>query len=387
MSTGKQRTALGLALAGTLLLAAGVAAAHTWLPRDSRLHFLLVNVLGRPLTVEELGHGGAADTIRFGDPVGLARGPDGAIYVADRGRDAVGHVVWRIAPDGTAKVIAGTGRKGRPDLRGPATLSDLASPENLAVDAGGGILIADSLNHVILRIAPDGTLARIAGTGEAGDDGDGGVATEARLDHPYDVRIGPGGDLYIADYGNNRIRVVSPEGRIATLAGDGTAGYTGDGGPAIQAQLDGPYGVLPLSDGSVLIADSGNHVVRRVAPDGVIKTLAGTGQAGFSGDGGPAAEARFDSPQALFATADGRVFVDDEHNKVIRIIDREGIVTTLSRQDEAAVVRFVDPENVLALADGTVLVADGDDARVLLIDEGGRSQIFAGIGSKVSDTP
>jgi len=362
------------------------AAAYLWLPRDSSAHFMLTNLIGRPLGASELGNDGPRSAMLFGDPVGLAQGTDGAVYVADRGRGAVGHVVWRISPDGTATIIAGTGRKGQPDVPGPAAISKLASPESVAIDGDGSVLVADSLNHVILRIGTDGVLMRIAGKGRAGDAGDGGMATEATLNHPYDVKVGADGQIYIADFGNNRIRMVGTDGRIATLAGDGTAGYSGDGGPATAARLNGPYGILPLDDGSLLVADSGNHVLRHIASDGTISTFAGTGVRGFAGDGGPASKALFDSPQALFATADGRIFVNDEHNHVVRVIAPDGSISTLQRDDGGA-ARFVDPENVLVLADGSVLIADGDDARVVRLSGDGMLTAYAGIGRNAEIEP
>src|SRR5690606_15412473 len=138
-----------------------------------------------------------------------------------------------------------------------------------------------------LRLGTDGIITRVAGNGDAGYSGDGGPAVQARLNKPYDVKTDDRGNVYIADFANNRIRVVDPGGTIRTFAGNGTAGYAGDGGPAADASLNGPYGVLPLADGAVLIADSGNNAVRRVGADGTIETTAGTGEAGHSGDGGP----------------------------------------------------------------------------------------------------
>jgi len=310
------------------------------------------------------------------------------VYVADRGGTGPGHVIWAIAGD-TARIIAGRGGRGVARTGRPARECDLGSPQGLALDDSGRLYLADSYNHVILRIDPDGTITRVAGVGHPGDEGDGGPATDAALNQPYDVRVGDDGALYIADYGNHRIRRVAPDGRIATVAGTGAPGYTGDGGPATAARLNGPYGVYPDRRYGLLIADSQNHVIRRVDAQGRIETIAGSGRAGNSGDGGPALEARFDTPQGIAVGADGTIYVDDEHNHEIRVIDPRGIVHRLAGTGTpgfapegvlADSAPLNDPENMVILPDGRLLLTEAGNGRVTLVGNDRRLAAFAGRG-------
>lgn len=314
------------------------------------------------------GDRGRAADVRFRDPIGLGADARGRVFVSDRG-----HAVWRIDLDGTATLVAGTGRLGRPRPGAPGRDSDLGTPEGLCVDAEGGVLFADSLNHMVLRVAPDGRLERIAGTGRAGFAGDGGPAADAQLSRPYDVRLDSRGNLFVADFGNHRIRRVSRDGSIASVAGTGKPGYSGDGGPATAARLNGPYAIWLDADDRLLIADSGNHVIRRVGRDGRIETIAGSGRRGFAGDGGPALAARFDSPQCLAEDAAGRLYVCDEHNRAIRRIGADGTVETVAG-------RLEDPEAVLPRPDGSLLICDGDAHLVRRVDAEGRLATFAGSG-------
>ena len=176
------------------------------------------------------------------------------------------------------------------------TSSSFNVPTNLEVSPDGSLYIADTGNQRIRRIGPDGTITTVAGTGEYGYNGDGGLATDAQLASPRGIAKAPDGSLYIADFWNHRIRQVGPDGIITTVAGTGDGGYGGDGGPAINAQLYGPIGVAIGPDGSLYISENLNNRIRRVGLDGIITTVAGTDEYGFSGDGGPAKNATLDSP-------------------------------------------------------------------------------------------
>jgi hypothetical protein len=242
---------------------------------------------------------------------------------------------------------------------------------------------------VVLRIDGDGTLRRIAGTGHPGDGNDGSPAIEAALNQPYDVRLDMAGNLYIADFGNHRIRRVGPDGVMHTVAGTGAAGYSGDGGLATQARLDGPYGVFPDAELGLLIADSHNHVIRVVDSRGYIETLAGSGRRGFTGHGGPARSASFDSPQGLWVTEGNSILVGDEHNHAIRIIEPKGTVRLMAGVGRAGFspdgtpaqgAPLEDPENILPLADGTVLFTEAGSGRVRYMGPDGRLGTLAGSG-------
>jgi DNA-binding beta-propeller fold protein YncE len=342
-----------------------------------------------PQDLRWLNDGGPADAIALHDPVGIAVDGDGNTYISDRGDWWGLGVVWKVDTAGTARVIAGTGLRGDAPVAADARQSDLGSPEGVVVDPAGNVLFVDSYNHLLLRIDADGGLTRLAGDGRAGFAGDGGPATQARLNRPYDVRLDRSGNIYIVDHGNQRVRRISPDGVIDSVAGTGTRGYSGDGGPATAAQLNGPYGIFFDRQDRMLIADSDNNVVRRVAPDGTIATLVGTGEPGFAGDGGPAAAALLRTPESLFVAPDGRLFIGDEHNNAVRVVAPDGTITTLigngapgRSRDGAALdqAQLSDPENLFLRDDGALLVTEGDNRRVRLLRPDGTLDTFAGSG-------
>ena len=257
------------------------------------------------------------------------------------------------------------------------------------MDPLGQILFVDNVNHVLLRVASDGTITRIAGTGAPGYSGDGGPANEAALNAPYDVHRDSQGNIYIADTSNHRIRKVSPHGIITTVAGIGEPGYAGDDGPATEAKLNKPYNILIDGKDRLLIADSNNHVIRRVDDNGVITTIVGSGRKGYAGDGGPALEARLDTPQALFLAAKPLLYVGDEHNHVVRVLGPDGTLSHLIGTGEpgfaadgtpARVAPLNDPEGILVREDGSIIILDGDNRRVIEIDTEGCARNFAGRG-------
>lgn len=337
----------------------------------------------------DLGDGRNASQIIIEGPMGLGEDSLGNVYVSDR----ESRFIWRIEPSGRATVIAGTGKttdaNGLPHSRVTARDVDFASPEGLVVAKDGSIIFADSLNHSILKIDRDGYLTHVAGNGQRGFNRDGIKATEASLAFPYDVRLDSKENLYIADVVNHRIRKVDRDGVISTVAGTGQPGYSGDGGLAINAQLNMPYGILLDGEDNLLIADSDNNVIRKVGRDGIIHTIAGNGQRGYEGDGGPALAAKFDSPQALAFDRDGRLLVDDEHNNAIRFIERDGTVRTLigtrgpgfsGDGGPAASAQLADPENIFVRRDGSILISARDNSRLRIVAPDGIIDTFAGKG-------
>ncbi|MGH7163513.1 MAG: hypothetical protein ACREID_08510 [Planctomycetota bacterium] len=333
---------------------------------------------------EEAGDGRPAREILLLSPMGLAEDGAGNVYVSDRGR-----FVWRIGADAVAHVVAGTGRRGVARVERSARGSHLGSPEGICLDAAGDLYLCDSHNHVVLKIDVNGWITRVAGAGRPGYGGDGGPARDALFHEPYDVRRDAGGNLYVADYRNNRIRRIDPRGIVTTVAGTGEAGYSGDGGPATRARLRGPYGVFVDPRGGLLVADTYNNVVRRVDASGTITTVAGRGEAGYSGDGGPAAQARLDAPQSLFVDGAGRLLVGDEHNHCVRAVAPDGTITTLAGAGRrglspdgvrAAGAPLDDPENLWVRPDGSVLFTETGNGLLRAVAPDGTLRTLAGRG-------
>jgi NHL repeat-containing protein len=343
----------------------------------------------------DLGSGKNAMQIIIEGPMGIGEDREGNIFVSDR----EGKLVWEFERSGRAVVIAGTGRPtgagGLPPGSSPAQDLDLAMPEGLVVDHEGDILLADSYNHVILRIDRAGNATLFAGTGERGAGAEGVKATESALSFPVDVRLDSKGNVFIADLRNHRIRKITRDGLITTVAGTGVAGFSGDGGPAIKAQLDMPYGVWLDKNDELLIADSNNNRIRKVTSDGIIHTVAGSGKEGFDGDGGPATAAKLNSPQSLGGDREGRIYIGDEHNNAIRILELDGTIQTLVGSEgpgfsgdggPASQAQIADPENIWVRSDGSILISARDNARLRIVSPNGIISTFAGRGpTKVHD--
>jgi hypothetical protein len=198
--------------------------------------------------------------------------------------------------------------------------AQLDAPQDIAVDGAGDILISDQGNNRVRRIAPDGTIVTIAGTGVAGSTGDNGPALAAQLNAPAGLAVDRAGNVLVAEAGGNRIRRIDPAGIITTLAGTGTAGFAGDGGPASSGQLNRPQDVSVDGAGGVLVADTGNDRIRRIGPDGRITTIAGNGVVGFSGDGGSATAAALDGPFGIAIDPAGNILVADVFNQRVRLV-------------------------------------------------------------------
>ena len=225
--------------------------------------------------------------------------------------------------------VAGGGTQN-PGDGGPATNAELNFPNSVVVDAFGNLFIADSDNNRIREVTTNGIITTVAGNGEAGYSGDGDQATNASLDTPYGVAVDGYGNLFIADFNNNCIREVGTNGIINTVAGNGTEGYFGDGGPATNANLDGPWGIAVDVSGNVYFSDTFNQRVREVGTNGIINTVAGNGMAGYSGDGVLATNASLFGPYSVAVDAYGNLFVTDCGNQRIREVGTNGIINTVA---------------------------------------------------------
>ena len=261
------------------------------------------------------GDGGPAVNASLSSMLGLALDNAGNLYIADAGNRRV----RKVTPAGIISTIAGTGVQGSSGDGGPATSAQLNTPASVLFSAGN-LYISDSSNQRIRRVSSDGTITTIAGNGVTGFSGDGGPATGAALAFPLGMAMDSVGNLYFADGNNNRVRRISPAGVITTVAGNGVGHFAGDQGPAVSASLDVPEDVAFDTAGNLYIADAGNNRVRKVDGSGLITTLAGMAENGFSGDGGPATQAMLDFPWGLATDATGNVYVADRVNNRVRVV-------------------------------------------------------------------
>ena len=266
------------------------------------------------------GDGGPATKAELSSPEGVAVDHAGNIYIADHTNSRIRKVT---VSTGIITTVAGDGTTGYSGDGGLATKAELCAPEDVTVDSAGNIYIADSCNNRIRKVTVStGIITTVAGDGKGGYSGDGGQATSAELSDPIGVGLDTANNIYIGDFSNNRIRKVTVStGIITTVAGDGKGGYSGDGGPATSAELDFPGGVEVDPAGNIYIADYGNSRIRKVtALTGFISTVGGDGTAGYSGDGGAATAAELNIPPALALDAVGNIYVADRGNNRIRAI-------------------------------------------------------------------
>ena len=359
----------------------------------------------------------------FNDPYDLAVDSTGAIYVAD----TLNHRVRRINTNGIVQTIAGTGVPGDGGENIPGVAAALNRPTGLALDTAGNLFIADSGNRRIRRVTPNGIISSVAidvlalglafdpagtlyfsegsthavykivggritlvaGLGEPGFSGDGGLATQARLNLPHSIGIDGGSNVYIGDSGNGRIRRVTPNGIIDTVAGNGLFRATPEGGLAITATLHLPRGSAADASGNLYISEPYRHRVRRISPTGILTTYAGTGRAGYSGDGGPAQSTDLSFPTALaFDRSANALYIVDQGNNRIRRISSDGTINTVAgngqlgsgADDVPATQSSLNTPESIALRNGNIYIADTGNHRIRLVDTSGRIRSIAGTG-------
>jgi len=261
------------------------------------------------------GDGGAATAAALNRPYGVATDQAGNLYIADTYNDLIRKVT---ASSGSISTIAGT-MEGFGGDGGAASGASLDTPTAVVLDTAGNLYIADTLNNRIRKVTTDGKINTIVGDGNNADFGDGGPAISASVNRPMGLALDSAGDLYVADTASHRIRKVTPDGTITTIAGNGSGGFQGDGGPATEASLYYPKGiVVDPSTGNLYIADWLNSRVRVVTPDGNINTVAGNGSYDYYGDGGPATSAALRFPWGVTVDPAGNVYVADDENSTIR---------------------------------------------------------------------
>jgi sugar lactone lactonase YvrE len=315
------------------------------------------------------GDNGPAISAQLYQPFGVAVDASGSVYIADTWNNVI-----RKVSNGVITTIAGNGTNGYSGDNGPATKAEMEQPLAVAVDASGNVYIADEGNNVIRKVS-SGTIATIAGNGTKGYSGDNGPATSAELTWPCGVGVDASGNVYVADTYNNVVRKVS-NGTITPFAGNGTGGYAGDNGPAANAQLSLPYGVGVDASGNVYIADYGNGGIRKVS-NGTITTIAGNGTQGYSGDNGPATSAELKWPRGVAVDTSGNVYIADTGNYVVRKVSN-GVIATLAGgasgifgdNGPASGALLIQPYGVAVDAAGNLYVADTDNYAVRKISNG-----------------
>jgi sugar lactone lactonase YvrE len=319
-------------------------------------------------------------------PSGIAYDAVGDLFVADADRNQV----LEITLAGNLTIVAGSGVQGFAGDGGPPTAAQLNAPQGVTVATDGTIYIADTGNQRI-RVMRSGEITTFAG-GAAGFSGDGGPASAAMFNQPVAVAMDPAGNLLICDRGNQRIRRVSG-GVVSTMAGNGIEGFSGDGGAAVVAELNEPSGIAVGPDGRVFVADTANHRVRVVTADGKIATFAGTGVAGSNGDGGQAITAQLNHPQAVTIDAEGAVYIADQNNQRLRQVGTDGRIVTIagsgaqgaSADGTSATAALLNLPAATAISSfGWPLIAEPLDHTLRVMLDDGKLYELAGLSSWIS---
>ena len=315
------------------------------------------------------GDGGSAILATLSGAGGVALDLSGNLLIAD----TYNHSIRRVSTSGTISTLVGTGMADYSGDGGLGTAATLNTPNGLAVDSAGNIFIADTLNHAIRKLDTSGIISTVAGTGVQGYGGNTGPAINGTLNSPNGVTVDSAGNLFIADTLNNVIRKVDTSGNITTFVGNGVQGFGGDGGPGFSASFNHPAGVAKDSSGNLFIADALNNVIRKVSSGGTVSTFAGTGVAGYSGDGGPALAATFQVPIGVSLDSLGNILIADFANNVIRQLDPQGTVTTVAGNGSAGYsgegasatgASLFGPSAVTADSSGNIFIADSNNAMV-----------------------
>jgi DNA-binding beta-propeller fold protein YncE len=318
------------------------------------------------------GDGGPAAEARVSEIYGICRSPDGALYICDTDN----HQIRKIAPDGTISLYAGTGKKGYSGDGGPALRADLNEPYEIRFDKSGDLFFVDMRDNCVRRIdARSHVITTVAGTGKPGFSGDGGPATAATFNQPHSIAFDPGGNLYVCDIANNRVRKIDMKtGRISTFAGTGKKSPTPDGGKIENSPLNGPRAIDFDKQGNMWLAlREGNAVYKLDLAHGTIHHVAGTGAKGFTGNGGPAKIATLSGPKGISVGPDGNVYLADTESHSVRMIDvARGTIELVAGTGQkgdgppgpAASCKFARPHGIFADADGSLFVGDTENNRV-----------------------
>jgi RHS repeat-associated protein len=322
----------------------------------------------------DIGDGGLATSAYLREPKGIAFDSSGNLYIADHFH----HCIRKVDTNGVITTVAGNGNAGYSGDNGPATKAQLYRPFDIAVDSNGNLYIADggtseAGNNVIRKVDKKGIITTVAGAVYNGYQGDGCPATEVYLVYPRGIAIDKDANIYIAEQGNHVIRKVDTSGIIETIVGTGIRGYSGDLGPAVDAQLNHPTGLAVDAGGSFFIADTSNNRIRKVDTTGIITTVAGNGSSGYSGDLGPAVDAQLNHPTGLAVDAGGNLYFADTENNVIRKVDIDGIICTVAGIGDrgyngdgisATAAQLASPHGIAIDGEGDLFIGDTKNNRI-----------------------
>lgn len=319
------------------------------------------------------GDGGPASSAQVNNPYAVARGPDGALYICD----VDNHRVRRILSNGTIETVAGSENKGYAGDGGPARQASLNMPYDMAWDSSGNLYFVELGNHCVRRVdAKSGIISTVAGNGKKGFAGDGGLAKDAVFNQPHSLAINPAGDLFVCDIGNHRIRRIDLKtGMISTWAGDGKPRTSADGSPITGSSLQGPRAIVFTPDGVAWVAlREGNALLRLDHPkSNTLKRIAGTGKTGFTGNGGPALQATLSGPKAISVDAAGNVYFADTESHSIRFLNaKTGTIELLvgdgkkgpGPDGDPLKCELNRPHGVFVDQDGSIYIGDSENHRV-----------------------
>jgi uncharacterized protein (TIGR03437 family) len=329
------------------------------------------------------GDGGLASQSGINHPHGMAVDSAGNLYFADRNNNRI----RKISPQGIITTVAGGGQGALGD-GGPALNASLTLPSGVAVDGAGNLYIADTWGNRVRKVTAQGIITTIAGDGQARFNGEEGIATSLSLSQPHSVAVDSIGNVYVADIANRRVRVITPAGQMRTIAGNGKSFFSGDGGPATEALFDQPASVTTDPAGNIYVADTLNNRIRKIDTNGIVQTIAGNGKAEYSGDGGPATEAGLNWPAYVRLDGQGNLYIADMRNQRIRKVSPSGVISTIAGNGQGGAVgdgvaatqaHLVDPVAVAISNRGEIFIADRSN-RIRKIDANGILSTVVGNG-------